>query len=54
MNIDQASAQVRLIIHVIGVILVLVAAVKMFGLLHIGISGSVTEMALVGIGLVHV
>ena len=54
MNIDQARAQVRPIIHVIGVILVLIAAVKMFGLLHIGISGSVTELALVGIGLLHV
>ena len=53
MNLDQARAQVRPIVHIVGTVLILVVALKLFGV-HIPISGNITELSLVGIGLMHI
>lgn len=53
MNLDQLRNQVRPIVHILGVALVVVAALKLFGV-NINFGGSVEEAALVGIGLLHV
>lgn len=53
MNVDQLFGQIRPICKLIGVAMVIVAALKLFGV-HIDIGGSVEATALVGIGLLHV
>lgn len=53
MNLDQIRSQIRPIVHIVGVALVAVAALKLFGV-NINFGGGVEESALVGIGLLHV
>ena len=53
MNLDQARAQMRPIVHILGTALILIAALKMFGM-HIPVTGNISELALVGIGLMHI
>ena len=53
MNMDQARAQMRPIVHIVGTAVILVAALKLFGV-HVPVSGNISELALVGIGLMHV
>ena len=49
MNFVQVRASINPITSVIGAIVILVAAVKLF--LHVAVSYSVADLALVGIGL---
>lgn len=53
MTVDSALSQIKPITRIIGIALVLSAALKMFGV-HIGIAGDAQTLALVGIGLLHV
>lgn len=53
MTFDTARAQIRPIVNTAGLILVIVAALKLAGM-HFGVPGSVADDALVGIGLLHV
>ena len=50
---EQTRAQIRPVVHIVGIILVVVAALKLFGI-HIPVPGNISELALVGIGLLHV
>ena len=49
MNFGQMRASINPVTSVIGAIVILVAAVKLF--LHVSVPFSVSELALVGIGL---
>lgn len=53
MNTDQIFGQVRPVLKLAGAVMVIIAALKMFGIAD-GISGGTTEYALVGLGLLHV
>lgn len=50
MNTSQLKSQIVPILHLVGLALVVVAALK-FGGVRISFGGNVTETALVGIGL---
>jgi hypothetical protein len=53
MNVDAIFGQARPLIRLVGAVLIVAAAAKLFGM-NFPISGGVSELALVGIGLVHV
>ena len=53
MTVDSIFGQARPLLKLIGSALVIVSALKMFGV-AIGVPGSVADEALVGIGLLHV
>lgn len=50
MNTSQLKSQIVPVLHLVGLALVVVAALK-FGGVRISFGGNVTETALVGIGL---
>lgn len=52
MDNDPTLAQIKTVFHLIGIVLVLMAAVKLFG--YHGLPGNISEIALVGIGLINV
>ena len=52
MTFDQARASIHPITSIIGAVCVLVAVFKLF--LHISVSYSVTDLALVGLGLLAI
>ncbi len=53
MNIDTALAQVRPVTRILGIICISLAAAKLAGL-GISVRGSVADLSLVGIGLMHI
>lgn len=53
MTPDSARQTVRPFTTMAGIALVVIAALKLFGV-RLGIPGSITEIALVGIGLLHI
>lgn len=53
MSYDSLRGQLRPIANIAGLILVIVAGLKLAGM-HFGVPGSIADDALVGIGLLHV
>ena len=50
MNTSQLKSQIVPLLHLVGLALVIIAALK-YGGVRIGFGGNVTETAMVGIGL---
>ena len=50
MDLKQVTSQIVPLLHLIGLVLVVIAALK-YGGVQIGFGGGVSETALVGIGL---
>lgn len=54
MNVDAVFGQARPLIKLVGAALVIMAALRLFGVGFTAVPGSVTDLALVGLGLLHV
>ena len=54
MNFDQIRGQLRPLTHAIGAVCIVVAALKLLVAVRLGIPGSPSELALVGLGLMHI
>lgn len=54
MNVDAIFGQARPIIRLVGSVLIVIAALRLFGVSITALPGGVSDLALVGLGLMHI